>query len=81
MPPSKYTAPPFLTDLLNARSPSGDEGETQAVYDRYVKPAADQYSPDAMGNRIARLNPDGDPVLMFAGHLDELGLIITYVNP
>jgi putative aminopeptidase FrvX len=80
-PNSPYSAPSFLTDLLNARSPSGDEAETQAVYDRYVKPAADKYTPDAMGNRIARLNPDGDPVLMFAGHLDELGLIVTYVNP
>ncbi|HYD82657.1 MAG TPA: M20/M25/M40 family metallo-hydrolase, partial [Opitutus sp.] len=29
---------------------------------------------------IATLNPKGDPVLMLAGHIDELGLIITYVN-
>jgi endoglucanase len=35
---------------------------------------------DALGNRIATLNPAGDPTLMLAGHMDELGLIITYVN-
>ncbi|MEJ6733690.1 MAG: M42 family metallopeptidase [Opitutaceae bacterium] len=81
MPKSQYSPPSFLVDLLNARSPSGDEAETQAVFDHYVKPAADQYDRDAMGNRIARLNPSGDPVLMFAGHLDELGLIVTYINP
>ncbi len=77
---SNYQVPAFLADLLHARSPSGYEGEAQAVLDRYVKPAADTYANDALGNRIATLNPKGDPVLMLAGHMDELGLIITYVN-
>jgi len=75
-----YAVPDFLTELLHARSPSGYEFEAQAVFDRHVKPAADQYACDALGNRIATLNPRGDPVLMFAGHMDELGLLITFVN-
>jgi endoglucanase len=75
-----YSVPTFLTDLLAARSPSGYEAEAQAVFDRHVKPAADVYAKDAMGNRLATLNPKGDPTLMLAGHIDELGLIITYVN-
>jgi len=75
-----YQVPAFLTELLHARSPSGYESEAHAVFDRHVKPAADTYASDALGNRVATLNPDGDPVLMLAGHLDELGLIITYVN-
>jgi len=75
-----YQAPAFLTELLHARSPSGYESEAQAVFDRHVKPAADEYAMDAMGNRIATLNPAGDPVLMLAGHMDELGLIITFIN-
>lgn len=75
-----YSVPKFLSELLHARSPSGYETEAQAVFDRHVKPAADVYAKDALGNRIATLNPKGDPVLMLAGHLDELGLIITYVN-
>ncbi len=77
---ANYTPPAFLTELLHARSPSGYEGEAQAVFDRHVKPAADQYSGDALGNRIATLNPAGDPTLMMAGHIDELGLLVTYVN-
>ena len=77
---SKYKAPAFLVDLLHARSPSGAEFEAQKVFDTYVKPAAATYEKDAMGNRIATLNPKGDPVLMLAGHMDELGLIITFVN-
>lgn len=50
------------------------------MFDRHVKPRADEYADDPLGNRIASLNPQGDPVLMLAGHMDELGLIITYVN-
>ncbi len=75
-----YHVPAFLAELLHARSPSGYEGEAQAVFDRHVKPASDEYASDAMGNRIATLNSPGDPVLMLAGHMDELGLIITYIN-
>ena len=78
--PSPYSVPSFLSEFLHARSPSGYEAEAQAVFDRHVQPAADAYAADALGNRLATLNPDGDPVLMLAGHMDELGLIITYVN-
>src|ERR1700744_394913 len=73
--------PPFLVDLLEARSPSGYEFEAQAVFDRYVKGSADAYAKDALGNRLATLNPKGDPVVMLAGHIDELGLMITFINP
>src|SRR3972149_7006727 len=78
--PKPHDVPIFLTELLHARSPSGHEYEAQKIFDRHVRPAADKYARDALGNRAAVLNPGGDPVLMFAGHMDELGLIITYVN-
>jgi endoglucanase len=82
MKPSDSTpkVPAFLSDLLAARSPSGYETEAQAVFDRHVRPSADEYRKDALGNRIATLNPGGNPTLMLAGHMDELGLMITYVN-
>ena len=73
-------APEFLVDLLNARSPSGYEAEAQAVVDRFVQPKADSYEKDAIGNRIARIDGKGGPTLMITGHMDELGLIITYVD-
>src|SRR5580698_10547916 len=75
-----YSVAPFLSDLLHARSPSGHEAEAQAAFDRHVRPAAETYDNDALGNRIATLNPAGDPTLMLAGHIDELGLMVTYVN-
>lgn len=75
-----YQAPEFLVELLKAKSPSGAEAQAQAVYDHHVKPHADVYTNDALGNRLATLHKNGSPTLMFAGHMDELGLIITYVN-
>ncbi len=75
-----FQPPGFLVDLLTARSPSGYETEAQAVFDRYVKKSADEYRSDPLGNRIAVRNPKGDPILMLAGHIDELGLIIKHVN-
>ena len=77
---SSPLAPAFLVELLEARSPSGYETEAQAVFDRHVGNVADTYRRDVLGNRIATLNPSGDPVLLLAGHMDELGLLITYVN-
>ncbi|OIO60740.1 MAG: peptidase M42 [Verrucomicrobia bacterium CG_4_10_14_3_um_filter_43_23] len=76
----KPKTPEFLIDLLNARSPSGYEQEAQAVIDKYVKPSADVYEKDTMGNRFATLNPKGNPVVMFAGHMDELGLMVHYID-
>jgi putative aminopeptidase FrvX len=76
----EYKAPEFLVDLLNARSPSGYEGEAQSVVDRYLEAAADEYGKDPLGNRIATLNPGGDPTLLLTGHMDELGLMINYVD-
>ena len=77
---SEYQAPEFLVELLKAKSPSGAEAQAQAVYDRFVKPHADTYTNDALGCRLATLNKAGAPTLMLSGHMDELGLIITFVN-
>jgi len=80
MPQKKFTPPKFLVDLLDARSPTGFEHEAQQVVDTYIKPIAETYEKDALGNRIASINDKGDPVLMLAGHMDELGLIVRYID-
>lgn len=74
------SAPEFLSALLDARSPSGCEHEAHAVLDAHVKPVAAEYRMDAMGNRFATLNPTGNPVLMLAGHIDELAYQIINVD-
>lgn len=75
-----YAVPKFLVDLLDARSPTGHEYEAQVVVDQHVESHVDVYRKDTMGNRFATVNPGGDPSILFAGHMDELGLIITYIN-
>ena len=72
--------PEFLRDLLNARSPSGFEREVQAVIDRVMEGVADSYSRDALGNRMASVGDGNDPTLMLAGHMDELGLIVSHID-
>jgi len=75
-----FTPPEFLVDLLTARSPTGYEQEAQAVLEKHVKPVADRFEKDAMGCRYATINNGGDPVLMLAGHIDELGLMVKYID-
>ena len=70
----------FLLDLLCARSPSGYEYEAQEVLEKHLKPFADSYEKDTLGNRFATLNPSGDPIVMLAGHMDELGLMVRYID-
>ncbi|MEO0794682.1 MAG: M42 family metallopeptidase [Verrucomicrobiota bacterium] len=77
---STYTPPEFLVDLLEARSPTGYEQEAQAVIDKHVKPVADTFEKDALGNRYSTINESGDPVVMLAGHMDELGFMVKYVD-
>jgi tetrahedral aminopeptidase len=72
--------PPFLKDLLIAKSPTGHEFAAQAVIDAYVEKSADTYTKDSIGNRIATLKGNGGPTLMFAGHIDEIGLIVSHVD-
>ena len=79
--PAKPTSyPEFLKELLEAKSPTGHEFAAQKVIDDHVEKSADKYSKDALGNRIAELKGDGGPTLMFAGHIDEIGLIISHVD-
>ena len=77
---NKIEIPSFLLDLLNARSPSGYEMEAQAVVDRFVQTEVDAYRKDNLGNRIATVKGQGGPTLLMSGHMDELGLIITFVD-
>lgn len=76
----QFSVPSLLTDLLLARSPSGLEFEAQAVLDKHIQPKAEIYEKDAMGNRLATLNSKGNPSLMLAGHMDELGLMISHID-
>jgi len=70
----------FLYDLLEAVSPSGFESEALKVVKSYASSFADDVKVDVHGNIIACLNPKGAMRLMLAGHIDEIGMIVTHID-
>jgi putative aminopeptidase FrvX len=70
----------FLLRLVETPSPSGFEGPNAAHFREYVAPFADSVTTDALGNVIAAVNPEGSPRVMLAGHIDEIGFLITYIS-
>jgi endoglucanase len=71
----------FLENLIATPSPSGFETGAQRVFADYVKPHCDEFSTDAYGNAFARLgNPDKNPHIVLAGHIDELGFMVSHIN-
>jgi endoglucanase len=70
----------FLLNLLETPSPSGFEARCARVWLDYVKRFADETSTDAYGNAFAVYNPKGSPTVMFEGHSDEVGLMVTYID-
>jgi endoglucanase len=71
----------FLQRLVEAPSPSGYEQPAAAVFREYMTPIADEVSTDVMGSVHAVLKgKKGGPSVMIAGHIDEIGFMVTYVT-
>jgi putative aminopeptidase FrvX len=70
----------FLQDLLAAPGPSGYEGPVRAVWKAEVETYADAVEVDVHGNAIAAYNADAKPRVMLAGHIDELGFQVIYID-
>jgi tetrahedral aminopeptidase len=69
----------FLKSILSSPSPSGYEQPVQKIWSEYTKKFADVHT-DSHGNAIGVLNPKGTPRLMLAGHCDEIGFMIRYID-
>lgn len=74
------TARDFLKQLLCTPSPSGYERPIQDVVRGYVETFADRVTTDVHGNVVAAVNPDAPLRLMFAGHCDQIGLLVTQID-
>lgn len=70
----------FLKKLLDTPGPSGFEARVAAVWRREAESFADRVEVDVAGNSFATLNPDGRPAVMLAGHVDEIGLMVTHID-
>lgn len=70
----------FLEELMAVWCPSGHEEKAQDVIRRRVKDVAQVVRTDVHGNVMAGINVDAPLRVMFAGHVDEIGLMITHID-
>jgi endoglucanase len=77
MPPRTYD---FLTRLLDAPGPSGFEAAPARLWRDQAAAFAEDVRTDVHGNSYATVNAGGSPRIMFAGHLDEIGLMVVHVD-
>lgn len=70
----------FLRQYMETACPSGFEEGASRVWRKEADRFADRTWVDAHGNSFALVNEGGSPRVMLAGHADEIGLMITYID-
>jgi len=70
----------FLKNLVATPGVSGYEQQVQQVVRDYAQSFCDSMTTDLHGNLILCKNPDADVRLMLAGHADQIGLIVSYID-
>ncbi|HEX5436665.1 MAG TPA: M20/M25/M40 family metallo-hydrolase [Gemmatimonadaceae bacterium] len=73
------TSTAFLRKLLDSPGPSGFESAPAALWREEARRFA-TVSADVAGNSMAAVNAEGAPTIMLAGHIDEIGVIITHID-
>ncbi|MEH7106565.1 M42 family metallopeptidase [Bacillus sp. JJ1764] len=71
----------MLKDLTDAKGIPGNEREVREVMKKYIAPLADEITTDGLGSLIAKkVGKEGGPKIMVAGHLDEVGFMVTQID-
>ena len=70
----------FLRRLLDTPGPSSFEAAPARIWRAEADSFADGVQADVAGNSFARLDGSGGPRVMFAGHIDEIGVMVTHVD-
>ena len=76
----------FLTTLLNAPGPSGFETTPARMWREEAAKFATDVRADVHGNSYATVTPPAPstqhpaPSVMFAGHIDEIGLMVVHID-
>src|ERR671921_171540 len=69
----------FLKRLLSTPGPSGYEEAAAKVWREEALGFAEVRG-DRMGNSFATISSGGSPKIMLAGHIDEIGVMITHIE-
>lgn len=73
----------FLKKLLDTPGPSGFESAPARAWREEAGKFAKDVKGDVAGNSTATIKGSGNgggPTIMLAGHIDEIGIIITYID-
>ena len=70
----------FLKRLLDAPGPSGFETLAGRSWRSEAQTFAEKVTTDIAGNCIAEVNAGGSPTILIDGHIDEIGVIVQYVD-
>ncbi|HWN17407.1 MAG TPA: M42 family metallopeptidase [Gemmatimonadales bacterium] len=70
----------FLKSLLDTPGPSSFEAAPARIWRGEAEKLVDSVHADVSGNSFATLNPEGRPRLMLAGHIDEIGIMVTHID-
>jgi putative aminopeptidase FrvX len=70
----------FLFRLLQTPSPSGYEQPVQTIVREYLGRCAERVTTDAHGNVIGAANLAAGTRMLLAGHCDQIGLIVQYID-
>ncbi len=71
----------FLENLLRIASPSGFEQEAVELWKNEAKIFTQSVQSDIHGNAIAKVVGRTDKIIMLAGHIDEIGFMVSYIDP
>ena len=70
----------YFQNAIRTPSPSGYEESIQSLTRKYIEPFADSVRIDVHGNLIASLGVPSGPRLLYAGHCDQIGMLVSYVD-
>jgi putative aminopeptidase FrvX len=70
----------LLDALLTATGPTGFEARPARVFADAARRFSDAIDVDAYGSVYATVRPGARPHVLIAGHVDEIGLLVTHVD-
>lgn len=72
----------LLKEYTDAAAPAGFEKEAYDVMKKHIEPYSDEVYSDNLGSLIAlkKSSSDNAPKVMIAGHLDEIGFMVTKIE-
>ncbi|MDR3243182.1 MAG: M42 family peptidase, partial [Elusimicrobiota bacterium] len=70
----------LLKELLLSDGISGYEENAAQIIAKELEKSCDKVDIDGFGNVIGKKGADGQKKIMIAAHMDEIGMMVKYVN-